>query len=48
MSTTKFKQPRSDSFIDIDGWIFNDTGGKEFKEDPSVHLEYLDQIKCNY
>jgi len=45
--STKFKQPRSDKFVDIDGWIFNDDSGKEFKEDHTNLLEYLENIKCN-
>ena len=48
MSDTRFKQPRSDKFVDIDGWILNDTSGKEFKEDHSNQLQYIDQIHCNY
>ena len=44
--STKMNQPRSDKFMDIDGWILNDMTGKEFKEDNHNQLEYLDLIKC--
>lgn len=43
--STKFNQPRSDKFMDIDGWIFNDENGKEFREDNDNQLDYLDLIK---
>ena len=43
--TTEFEQPRSDKFMDVDGWIFNDTTGKEFNEDDSNYKDYLELAK---
>lgn len=48
MSQTTFKEPKSDKFIDMDGWVFNDTSGKNFQVDYQNHLEALDSISCKF
>lgn len=47
MSKTVFKEPKSSEFRDVDGWIFNDLSGKNFKTDPVGLLKGLDQISGN-
>ncbi len=47
MSQTVFKEPKSTSFVNVDGWIFNDISGKNFQVDYHNHVEGLEAIKCN-
>ena len=44
--TTRFKEPRSTDFVDLDGWILNDTSGKNFQVDKSTYLEALESVSC--
>ncbi len=46
MSQTIFKEPKSTEFRDIDGWIFNDLSGKDFKTNPDDLLKGLEANSC--
>lgn len=47
MSQTVFKEPKSNEFRDIDGWIFNDLSGKNHQTDPHDLLKGLEANTCN-